>query len=138
MYAVVFYFSCERNYFIADYKSKKMEKLLAALSLPQVGEIKIIPASEDPEGKDGMFALELNSRMYVLRAKSDQEAEQWVNILSRLRQQGILAAQKEAEGRPTSVKAKLMKSVDMSGVEVSVAKPTEQATWIKSSKFWCC
>lgn len=34
-----------------DYKSRKMEKLLAALSLPQVGDIICIPRSADvPDG----------------------------------------------------------------------------------------
>ena len=65
-----------------------MEKLLAALSLPQVGEIKLIPQSEDPEKKEGLFALELNTRVYTLRAKSDAEAILWVNTLTQIRQQG--------------------------------------------------
>jgi hypothetical protein len=37
-----------------------MEKLLAALSLPQVGAISQIPIDQDPEAKEGLFALELN------------------------------------------------------------------------------
>lgn len=35
---------------VIDYKSRKMEKLLAALSLPQVADIRTIQSSEDPEG----------------------------------------------------------------------------------------
>ncbi len=68
-----------------------MEKLLAALSLPQVGDIKLIPAAEDPEKKDGLFALELNTRVYTLRAKSEAEAILWVNTLNQIRQQGLNA-----------------------------------------------
>ena len=39
--------------YLTYYKSKKMEKLLAALSLPQVGGIRIISADEDPEKIEG-------------------------------------------------------------------------------------
>ena len=71
-----------------DYKSKKMEKLLAALALPQVGTISVIPIDKDPEGQAGLFALELNERNYTLRAKSDEEAHQWVDALIKLKEQG--------------------------------------------------
>jgi len=109
-----------------------MEKLLAALSLPQVGAITIIPQNEDPEGKEGLFALELNSRMYTLRAKSDAEAKQWVNSLTRLREQGIQAAQKEADSRVSNAKTKL-------SLEVEDRHEQSQANWIKSSSvFTCC
>lgn len=106
--------------YLTYYKSKKMEKLLAALSLPQVGGIRIISADEDPEKIEGttnftgnshltiltsrqneprlftlsfqyfqgLFALELSSRVYTLRAKSNAEAELWVKTLSKLRAQG--------------------------------------------------
>jgi PH domain len=42
--------------YLTYYKSKKMEKLLAALSLPQVGGIRIISADEDPEKIEGVCA----------------------------------------------------------------------------------
>lgn len=42
--------------YLTYYKSKKMEKLLAALSLPQVGGIRIISADEDPEKIEGLCA----------------------------------------------------------------------------------
>lgn len=109
-----------------------MEKLLAALSLPQVGAINTISPSEDPEGKEGLFALELNSRMYTLRAKSDAEAKLWVSALSRLREQGIQAAQKEADSRVSNAKTKL-------SLEVDDQQGASQANWIKSSSvFTCC
>lgn len=43
--------------YLTYYKSKKMEKLLAALSLPQVGGIRIISADEDPEKIEGLCAV---------------------------------------------------------------------------------
>ena len=42
--------------YLTYYKSKKMEKLLAALSLPQVGGIRIISADEDPDKIEGTHA----------------------------------------------------------------------------------
>ena len=75
--------------FLTYYKSRKMERLLAALSLPQVGNIVKLPNDKDKEGKEGLFALELNTRVYHLRAKSDTEAEYWINTLSRLRDEGL-------------------------------------------------
>ena len=75
--------------YLTYYKSRKMEKLLAALSLPQVGEIKTLSIDQDPENKGGLFTLELNTRIYTLRAKSEADAELWVNTLRKLKEQGI-------------------------------------------------
>ena len=82
----------QRRYFetngayLTYYKSKKMEKLLAALILPQVGEIKEVP----DEGEDvGMFSLELNNRIYILKGKNSEEAKLWVSTLIRLRDEGL-------------------------------------------------
>lgn len=76
--------------YLTYYKSKKMEKLLAALSLPQVAGIRVVDmdAAENPERLDGLFALELSSRVYILRAKSNEEAALWVKTLLKLKQQG--------------------------------------------------
>ena len=46
--------------YLTYYKSKKMEKLLAALSLPQVGGIRIISADEDPDKIEGTYSNHLN------------------------------------------------------------------------------
>jgi hypothetical protein len=70
--------------YLTYYKSRKVEKLLAALSLPQVGEIRML----DEEEETGLFCIELNSRTYTLRAKSNEEAKAWVTVLQTLRLQG--------------------------------------------------
>lgn len=71
--------------FLTYYKSKKMTKLLAALSLPQVGDIQISPPNE--EVHDGsMFTLELNDRIYTLKADTAEESQQWVATLNQLKQ----------------------------------------------------
>merc|ERR1719399_41304 len=56
--------------FLTYYKSKKMTKLLAALNLPQVGDIKLVsePDEEDKEWADVLFSIHLNDRDYLLRA----------------------------------------------------------------------
>jgi hypothetical protein len=77
-----------QGFYLVYYKNRKMEKLLAALSLPQVGEIRLIPQSDDPERQVGLFALELNNRVYTLRANSNEEAELWVRIMLKLREHG--------------------------------------------------
>ena len=53
--------------FLTYYKSKKMTKLLAALNLPQVGEIKLVtdPTAEDAEDKGKLFSIHLNDRDYL-------------------------------------------------------------------------
>ena len=67
------------------------EKLLAALNLPQVGEIKV----ED----DNVFSIELNERVYKLKAANEQEAQKWVETLKVLKD----SEKKRAEStKPTS------------------------------------
>ena len=78
--------------YLTYYKSKKMEKLLAALSLPQVGSIHMIPIDDkeqNPDQLDGLFALELSARIYILRAANDELASIWIQTLLKLKEQGI-------------------------------------------------
>lgn len=148
--------------YLTYYKSRKMDKLLAALSLPQVGEIKEIPASMDPEGKEGSFALELNSRVYTLRAKNSEEARTWVNTLTRLRDQGITplslslsrASHEHATGpgqgselgqfspsfhvnRESSTPSVSSGSVPNPRFSSQDTGGKASATWIKNGKFCC-
>ncbi len=115
--------------YLTYYKSRKMEKLLAALSLPQVGEVKLLPPEQDAENLEGLFTIELNTRVYTLRAKSNEEAESWVNMLNKLRLEGIRAA-----NTPQS---------PMQATQSEDTKPSTDTTksdWIKSgsSCFGCC
>ena len=55
--------------FLTYYKSKRMTKLLAALSLPQCGAIRCVDKAPEPPDPDaGLFAIGLNDRTYTLRA----------------------------------------------------------------------
>ncbi|KAG5192934.1 hypothetical protein JKP88DRAFT_268905 [Tribonema minus] len=72
-------------HFLTYYKTRKVEKLLAALNLPQVGEIRLM--DEDPsdeENNGALFSIELNTRIYVMRAASREEAARWVEVLKAL------------------------------------------------------
>ena len=62
-----------------------MTKLLAALALPQVGEIQYVGPVEDNKGTGAIFQLDLKDRQYVLRADNEEEAKRWVDILIVLR-----------------------------------------------------
>lgn len=118
--------------YLTYYKSRKMEKLLAALSLPQVGEIKLVPPEEDPEHQSGLFTLELNTRIYTLRAKSDQEAQLWVNTLNKLRLEGLGGSSLTSTTDKPSIAAMEM---NVRGGE-STEKPVTD--WVKTGKFCGC
>lgn len=74
------YFEINGSY-LTYYKSQKMAKLLAALSIPQVGAIKLLGPTE--LGYE--FRIDIKDRQYILRATSKQEAELWVSTLTRIR-----------------------------------------------------
>lgn len=94
-----------------------MEKLLAALSLPQVGAIQTIPIEEDEEGKGGLFSLALNNRKYTLRAKTDDEAETWVKTL-------------------TEIQQKAAASGDLG--KAAVVQKDKKGEFVKESRGCCC
>jgi hypothetical protein len=122
--------------YLTYYKSKKMEKLLAALSLPQVGDIKVVSADQDPEQLDGLFSIELNTRIYTLRAKSNEEAELWVSTLSKLRADGI----KAANSPQTPLSQQISNVENVNSATTSSDGQNNQSDWIKSGKscFGCC
>jgi len=71
--------------FLTYYKSQKMTKLLAALSLPQVGGVTLVGPVDDARGPGAVFQLDLKDRSYVLRTTTLAEAENWVSVLIQLR-----------------------------------------------------
>jgi len=125
--------------YLTYYKSRKMEKLLAALSLPQVGEIKIVTSQEDPDGQTGLFTIELNTRIYTLRAKSDEEAYQWVNTLNKLRRDGLKIPSSRTDS--TGQSSGRINSFDVSSTftsrENSQQSQQPATDWIKTGKSLC-
>ena len=71
------YFEVNGNY-LTYYKTEEMKKLLAALSIPQVGSIRFLGEVEDGGAE---FSIDLKDRQYVLKADSVSEAERWVEHL---------------------------------------------------------
>lgn len=84
------YFETNGNY-LTYYKTHKMSKLLAAVSLPQVGVIKYVGEVTDGKGTGHVFQIDLKDRQYLLRSSSQEEAQRWVEYLILLR-----------DGRPSS------------------------------------
>jgi len=115
-----------QGFYLTYYKNRKMEKLLAALSLPQVGDIYVMD-EQNGEGEFGTFALELNTRIYILKANDRETAEVWVSTLLRLREQGVAATQQQVGSSSMNVEAK--------------SNPAEMgdqgASWVKQDKGMC-
>lgn len=120
--------------YLTYYKSRKMEKLLAALSLPQVSDIKTVPGEDD----EGLFIIELNTRIYTLKAKNNEEANTWVTALNRIRTEG---------SKSTMTSTPLISTANMSSFETSNGSSNSSVNgssktsseWIKTgSRIWCC
>lgn len=77
------YFEINGSY-LTYYKSQKMAKLLAALSIPQVGTIRMLESTEF----GAEFRIDIKDRQYILRAASVSEAETWVSTLIKIRDHG--------------------------------------------------
>jgi hypothetical protein len=124
--------------YLTYYKSKKMEKLLAALSLPQVGDIKLMPADQDPERLDGLFTIELNTRVYILRAKDNDESRNWVKMLTKLRLDGIKAANTPHSPMAAQAMANNTSPMETTRSNNNTSPNNESKTeWIKSGKSCC-
>jgi len=78
------YFETNGNY-LTYYKTHNMDKLKAAVNMPQVGEIKIVGEIEDTNGYGAVFIVELKDRKFKLRTETMSEAERWVKHLIFLR-----------------------------------------------------
>lgn len=77
------YFETTGTY-LTYYKTNKRSKLLAALSVPQVGAIRLLDNSDSKEN-GATFQIDLKDRQYILKAESLDEATRWVNFLTALR-----------------------------------------------------
>ncbi|TMW62236.1 hypothetical protein Poli38472_009729 [Pythium oligandrum] len=84
----------ETNGCFLTYYKKQGQKLLAALNLPQVGTIALL--GEDSSDGPGLFTIELNERVYTIKARSQEEAAFWVDALL-WRQAGGVVTQKSPD-----------------------------------------
>jgi hypothetical protein len=74
------FFEINGNYLIY-YKNSSMSKLLAAVSIPQLGNIKITGEIQDNKGKGCIFQIDLKDRQYQLRSETVEDSENWVKHL---------------------------------------------------------
>ncbi len=118
--------------FLTYYKSQKMSKLLAALSLPQVGDIRLTSA-EDPF----TFQLDLKDRQYILKAMNQEEADSWVKTLITLRD-GISTPGAKKTGSPNSTPTKPddapVRSASMSMPKVQATETASGVAWVKNDQ----
>ena len=128
-----------QGFYLVYYKNRQMQKLLAALSLPQVGEIRKIPAEEDPEKLPGLFTLELNNRVYTLRAGTNEEADMWLKVMLRLREQGQQQANSQQSQQPQEQEQEGA-GVQYLGTEIGGSSPAKAPNspsfggWVKREK----
>lgn len=78
------YFETNGSY-LTYYKTHEMDKLMAAVNMPLVGDIKLLGEIEDNLGSGAMFIVELKDRKFKLRAETMSDAERWVKHLIFLR-----------------------------------------------------
>ncbi|RLN72357.1 hypothetical protein BBJ28_00016814 [Nothophytophthora sp. Chile5] len=96
-------------------------KLLAALNLPQVGAITLL--QEDNVDGPGLFTIELNERVYTIKARSHDEAAFWVDALL-WRQAGGVVTQKSPDVSSQKVGALSAVSADQLDSLHSSAAPS--------------
>ncbi|TDH72506.1 hypothetical protein CCR75_001249 [Bremia lactucae] len=101
----------ETNGCFLTYYKKQGQKLLAALNLPQVGAITLL--QEDHVDGPGLFTIELNERVYTIKARSHDEAAFWVDALL-WRQAGGLVTQK-----PLDVAKKNLDNLSVSRIDAA-------------------
>ena len=79
-----------------------------------VGEIKTVPRDVNvnsvESGEGGHFSLELNTRIYTLRAKNEEEAEAWVGVLKTLQQEGTQPVNEKVSANAMKGKASLLRA----------------------------
>lgn len=113
-----------------------MTKLLAALSLPQVGSITISGEIEDQHGKGVIIQLEVKGREYTLRALNKKEAKKWVEVLTALRDGEATGEPSERKDNASISSAKSSLSVEQVKVETSA---DASSGWAKTDRSQeCC
>mmetsp|Transcript_77282 Transcript_77282/g.151614 ORF Transcript_77282/g.151614 Transcript_77282/m.151614 type:complete len:164 (-) Transcript_77282:212-703(-) len=109
------YFEINGSY-LTYYKSQKMSKLLAALSIQQVGAIKLL--GESDEGAE--FRIDIKDRQYILRASNQKEAQAWVDALISVRDSGM--SSNPLNSRPNSLNSIASRDTERSAASATVQK----------------
>ena len=93
----------------------------------KVGEIKTLNIEEDPSKEGGLFTLELNTRIYTLRAKTDTDAELWVSTLQKLKEKGLPADATKNTDSASKGKSRLL-----------APEINNRGNWVKEGKYCGC
>ena len=59
----------------------KSDKLVAIISLKQVGTTQYIGKMKDNLGEGYIFKVDIKNRVYILRAKSESNVNQWITSI---------------------------------------------------------
>ena len=128
--------------YLTYYKSRKKEKLLAALSLPQVGDI--TPISADMDGGDkrgGLFSLALDGRLYTLRAQDDDVALDWCVGLQAVKQaakQTMMGKSQNTNPMQRTGPPSPVRPQPGLGVMDGVTSDTAEFKKTTPANAWCC
>lgn len=119
-----------------------MTKLLAALNLPQVGAISMVPPDPNDEENDGsLFTIELNERYYTLKASDKEEAEAWVENLKKLQASGVDGGQNATGATVNENPDAYIQTPAASSTknDVPQSNDDEEGSWNKKDRlFGCC
>ena len=108
----------------------------------------MISCADDLEKLNGLFSIELNTRIYTLRAATDADAVQWVSVLNKIKYEG--AAQTNLTRVNSNVtnssdgsnKTPAVHSFDISSKSVDKPSSDRNSDWLKSGRPWyrcgCC
>lgn len=141
--------------YLTYYKNEKMEKILAALSLLKVGDIRYIGSGEDlksdgNENKNsnknnmnitqGVFSLQLDGCDYFIRADSQRRAMQWIDALKKVQaaNTGALNKIKKITKNPMQNGGGGSNSPGPSPKNESLGKWSKSENSVFSSIFCCC
>lgn len=135
--------------FLTYYKNKKMTKLLAALNLPQVDSIALLPDdhaeyASEPEGSGtgNLFSIQLNDRQYLLKAKEKEDAQLWVDKLNHLKMHpqssGVENPVAKTSGGEEAPAGNIMMTSAQTDIAAAMAAG-QGAEWGKSKRTgFCC
>mmetsp|Transcript_13564 Transcript_13564/g.20357 ORF Transcript_13564/g.20357 Transcript_13564/m.20357 type:complete len:204 (+) Transcript_13564:70-681(+) len=122
--------------FLTYYKSKKRTKLLAALNMPNVGEITLIGNTTDNLGDGVVFQLELKDRSYILRSPDLADAQRWIRGLKKLRDSA--KAKTIVEEDPDAMDESRSSTSVRNSTTTEPAAASPSGDWGKQEKKSCC
>jgi hypothetical protein len=119
--------------YLIYYKNDSMERVLAAVSIPQLGEIRINGEMEDEKGKGVIIQIDLKNKSYFLRTESVEEAEKWVKYLLYNRDGTVNPDELRKALKSTNLQSNLKKNKHV--METSIYNPQHKELLSESSGY---